>query len=51
MLAKRTAEAGFELKERLAIYPEFARRAEFVDEHVRPFLSRHLDAGFYARAS
>ena len=50
-LEKRTAEAGFELKERLAIYPEFARRAEFVDERVRPSLNHHMDSGFYARAS
>jgi FO synthase len=49
MLAKRTAEAGFELKERLAIYPEFARRAEFVDERVRPSLNHHMDSGFPAR--
>ncbi len=49
MLKKRTAEAGFVLKERLAIYPEFARQAEFVDEGVRPSLNRYLDAGFYAR--
>ena len=51
LLAKRTAEAGFELKERLAIYPEFARRAEFVDERVRPLLKHHVDSGFYARGS
>ena len=51
MLDKRTADAGFVLKERLAIYPEFARRPEFVDEHVRPSLRRHLDADCYACAS
>ena len=49
MLTKRTAEAGFVLKERLAIYPEFARAPRFVDERVRPLLNRHLDAGCYAR--
>jgi len=49
-LEKRTAEAGFVLKERLAIYPEFARRPEFVDERVRPSLNQHLDADCYARA-
>ena len=49
MLEKRTTEAGFVLKERLAIYPEFARASEFVDEGVRPALNRHLDADCYAR--
>jgi FO synthase len=34
--------AGFELRERLAIYPEFARRDEFSHERVKPFLHRHL---------
>jgi FO synthase len=49
MIARRTAEAGFVLKERLAIYPEFARRPDFVDERMRPSLNVHLDAGCYAR--
>jgi FO synthase len=49
MIARRTAEAGFVLKERLAIYPEFARRPDFVDERMRPSLNGHLDAGCYAR--
>jgi FO synthase len=49
MLEMRTAEAGFVLKERLAIYPEFARRPEFVDHGVRPSLNKHLDAGCHAR--
>ena len=51
MLNRRTAEAGFELKERLAIYPEFANRPEFVDEHVRPSLNAQMDADCYAVAS
>ena len=51
MLGKRTADAGFVLKERLAIYPEFASRPEFVDERVRPSLNKHLDADCYARAN
>ena len=50
MLEKRTADAGFVLKERLAIYPEFAKRPEFVDERVRSSLTHHLDADCYARA-
>jgi FO synthase len=51
MLDKRSAEAGFVLKERLAIYPEFAKRSEFVDERLRPSLNNHLDADCYACAS
>ena len=34
-LRRRTEAAGYELRERLAIYPEYARRAEFVDERLR----------------
>src|SRR5690349_1935281 len=49
LLAQRTADASFVLKERLAIYPEFARAPEFVDEDVRPSLNKHLDADCYAR--
>jgi len=47
-LERRTADAGFVLRERLAIYPEFAT-AEFVGERVRPYLKRHLGADGYAR--
>ena len=49
MLEKRTTGAGFVLKERLAIYPEFARRPEFVDDGVRPSLNKHLDTCCHAR--
>ena len=51
ILESRTADAGFELRQRLAIYPEFARRPEFVDEQVRPYLHHHMDADGYAHAS
>ncbi len=34
-LRRRTAAAGFELRERLAVYPEYAGRAEFVAEPLR----------------
>jgi FO synthase len=51
MLEKRTADAGFVLRERLAIYPEFARHPEFVDDRLRPSLERHLDRQFYAAAA
>jgi FO synthase len=49
MLAKRTADAGFVLKERLAIYPEFARSSGFVGDGLRASLNKHLDADCYAR--
>jgi FO synthase len=48
-LAQRTSQAGFVLKERLAIYPEFARRPEFIDEGVGLCLRRHADTNFHAR--
>jgi FO synthase len=35
-LAAKTASAGFVLRERLAIYPEFSSRPEFVTERLRP---------------
>ena len=35
-LDARTAAAGFVLRERLAIYPEFAARSEFVDPRLHP---------------
>jgi FO synthase len=34
-LRRRTEAAGHQLRERLAIYPEYARRPEFVDERLR----------------
>src|SRR5712691_508007 len=34
MLEKRTAGAGFSLRERLAIYPDYAHRANFVDARL-----------------
>jgi FO synthase len=33
-LAKRTVDEGFELRERLAVYPEFVYRDEFIDARV-----------------
>jgi FO synthase len=35
-LRRATEGEGFVLRERLAIYPEFARRPEFLDETLRP---------------
>src|SRR2546429_9133926 len=34
-LRRQSAAAGFELRERLAVYPEYARRAEFVAQPLR----------------
>jgi 7,8-didemethyl-8-hydroxy-5-deazariboflavin synthase CofG subunit len=42
-LRRRTEGAGHELRERLAIYPEYATRAEFVDERLRPRVSALID--------
>jgi len=51
VLAERTAAAGFVLRERLAIYPEFSSRPEFVDARVRPALKRLGADDGYARLS
>jgi FO synthase len=42
-LREVTEEAGFTLRERLAIYPEFARNDRFVREACRPALERWTD--------
>ncbi len=39
-LAARTASAGFVLRERLAIYPEFSSRPEFVAARLQPHLRK-----------
>ena len=41
-LRRRTEAVGHELRERLAIYPEYAGRAEFVDERLRPRVSAFI---------
>jgi 7,8-didemethyl-8-hydroxy-5-deazariboflavin synthase CofG subunit len=43
-LRRRTEAAGHELRERLAIYPEYATRAQFVDERLRPRVAGIVDA-------
>jgi FO synthase len=43
-LRRRTEAAGHELRERLAIYPEYATRAQFVDEWLRPRVAGMVDA-------
>ncbi|MEX2246832.1 MAG: 7,8-didemethyl-8-hydroxy-5-deazariboflavin synthase CofG [Dehalococcoidia bacterium] len=43
-LRETTADAGFELRERLAIYPEYVRtRPEFIPDAVRPLVDRLAD--------
>jgi len=48
-LAARTAASGFVLRERLAIYPEFASRPGFVTERLQPHLHRLQGDDGYAR--
>jgi FO synthase len=49
LLERRTASAGHVLRERLAIYPEFAAREEFVDPQLRARLNELRDEDGYAR--
>jgi FO synthase len=42
-LKQVTEEAGFELRERLALYPEFAKQDRFVRESCRPAIERWTD--------
>jgi FO synthase len=48
-LAKRTAEIGFVLRERLAIYPEFSTRSGFVSEQLQPYIQKLQGVDGYAR--
>jgi FO synthase len=48
-LAARTAAAGFVLRERLAIYPEFSSRPGFVDIRLQAHLQKVRGADGYAR--
>ena len=50
-LAARTASAGFVLRERLAIYPEFSSRPEFVRDRLQPHLRKLKGEDGYARGS
>jgi len=43
-LRRRTEAAGHELRERLAVYPEYATRASFLDERLRPHVAHLVDA-------
>jgi len=49
VLRATTEKAGFTLRPRLAIYPEFVTRREFIAEEVHPYISRLADAEGYAR--
>jgi FO synthase len=42
-LRQRTEAAGHELRERLAVYPEYAARADFVDERLRGRIAGLVD--------
>ena len=42
-LREATESEGFIFRERLAVYPEFATRAEFVDERLRPRVASLVD--------
>jgi len=48
-LAARTANAGFVLRERLAIYPEFSARQEFVNDRLEPHIRKLRGDDGYAR--
>jgi FO synthase len=48
-LAARTAAAGFVLRERLAIYPEFSSRPEFVNDRLQPHVQKLQGEDGYAR--
>ena len=50
-LKRRSAEAGHALRERLAIYPEFAHRSEFVDERLRERVNELCGNDGYAGGS
>ena len=48
-LAARTSTAGFVLRERLAIYPEFSSRPGFVTDGLRPHVQRLRNDDGFAR--
>ncbi|HET9402598.1 MAG TPA: 7,8-didemethyl-8-hydroxy-5-deazariboflavin synthase CofG [Candidatus Acidoferrales bacterium] len=49
LLERETDSHGLELRERLAIYPEYVTRNEFVHPNLRPHLSRFAGPDGYAR--
>ena len=50
ILKERTAGFGLELRARLAIYPEYAQRSDFVDSGVAQKMRQQLGNYFYAQA-
>ena len=50
-LRAATESQGFRFRERLAIYPEYATRAEFLDEGLRPRVGALVDADGLVRES
>jgi FO synthase len=48
-LGARSAGAGFALRERLAIYPEFSSRPEFVSSRLQPHVRKFQAEDGYAR--
>ena len=48
-LRRRTESAGHELRERLAVYPEYATRAAFLDHRLRDRVARAVDADGFVR--
>jgi len=49
-LKRRTEAAGHDLRERLAIYPAYATRPEWVDERLRPRVAAFVDGEGLVRA-
>jgi len=50
-LRRATESEGFDFRERLAVYPEFARRPEFVAESLRPRVDALVDDGGLVKES
>ncbi|MBM4440681.1 MAG: 7,8-didemethyl-8-hydroxy-5-deazariboflavin synthase CofG [Candidatus Rokubacteria bacterium] len=50
-LRRLTEAEGFAFRERLAIYPAWATRAEFLDESLRPRVAALIDAGGLVKES
>jgi 7,8-didemethyl-8-hydroxy-5-deazariboflavin synthase CofG subunit len=48
-LRRRTESAGHELRERLAIYPEYATQHDFLDARLRDRVSRFVDSEGFVR--
>jgi FO synthase len=50
-LSARTASSGFVLRERLAIYPEFSLRTDFINDRLRPHVEKLRCDDGYARGN